>query len=141
MRKRIIAPAVALAALLTLGTGWAMAGFGGATLVTCNNNASPLTSAVTNASSGDTLLIHGRCVGQFTIDKNLTLVGKDYGAPLDGNNGGTVLTANDASVKLSIVNDTSSASKGGGGIVIKEGTLTLLSIVVKGSAVGGTGAG
>jgi hypothetical protein len=49
-----------------------------------------LQEAIILATPGDTLKISGKCIGNFTIFKSLTLVG--HHAVLDGGNKGTVLT-------------------------------------------------
>ena len=63
-----------------------------------------LQSAIDNASTGDTLRIHGVCYGNFQIDggiaDGLTLQGYGSGATLDGQGNGEVLDIVDRSVTL-----------------------------------------
>ncbi|MER6919829.1 hypothetical protein ABT314_12545 [Streptomyces spiralis] len=94
------------------------------TLVRCP--AQNLQTAIDSVPAGSTLLVSGTCTGNFTIDKNLSLVG--LGATLDGNRTGTVVTVA-AGVRaqltnLRITNGLSSGPFQGGGIT-NLGTLTL----------------
>lgn len=63
-----------------------------------------LQDALDAATAGDVLLIKGTCVGNFTINKNITLQGKaTKKAPvptLDGNNTGSVITSTGTTLDL-----------------------------------------
>jgi predicted outer membrane repeat protein len=63
---------------------------GSATLVDCGNGGD-LQAAIDAASPGLTLTITGTCVGNFIIDKDLTLIGRTPNATLDGGGSGTTL--------------------------------------------------
>src|SRR5438128_1742211 len=58
---------------------------------------SDLQAAIQAAAPGDTLSVHGTCVGHFVIAKDLTLVG---GATLDGNHTERPLTVDAGNVLL-----------------------------------------
>jgi hypothetical protein len=65
------------------------------TLVDCGAtgaNSSALQPAINSAASGDTLQITGTCYGNFTVSRNLTLIGKAAAPTLDGQNNGSVVT-------------------------------------------------
>jgi nitrous oxidase accessory protein NosD len=84
-----------------------------------------LQQAIDSATAGDTLEIKGRCVGNFTIIKNLSLRGKSHAA-LDGNASGTVLTITGVAVALRDVTVTNGNKVGnGGGIWNQGGAVTL----------------
>ena len=51
-----------------------------------------LQEAVDAAAAGDVLTVKGTCVGNTTVSKDLTILGKNKKATLDGNGSGTVLT-------------------------------------------------
>lgn len=82
--------------------------------------------AIDDANSGDTLKIKGKIVGNFSIEKNLSLIGSGC-AVLDGGNAGTVLTIltvdpllGTVVVKLAnlTIQNGLSSTFGGGGIAI-----------------------
>lgn len=52
--------------------------------VDCTANPSSLQPAIDAAASGDSLSITGACVGNFSVDKDLTLTGADTSAALRG---------------------------------------------------------
>lgn len=87
-----------------------------------------LQSAINAASASNTLSVRGRCVGNFVIDRNLTLKGrpKPYHDTLDGNNSGIVVTVN-SGVTAMITNlvITHGNNSGFGGGIQNSGTLTL----------------
>src|SRR5206468_3163562 len=87
---------------------------------------------ITAASPGDTLKIKGTCLGNFTVDKNLTLQGNTT-ATLDGNDLGTVLTISGTPtvhlIDLLITGGLSATN--GGGIDHAGGPLTLRRVTVQ----------
>ncbi|MER6736507.1 hypothetical protein [Streptomyces puniciscabiei] len=87
-----------------------------------------LQTAIDSAPPGSTLLVFGTCTGNFTISKNLTLIG--YGATLDGNNSGPVVTVTPGvQAQLTTLTITHGRGPGvgfgGGGIQNLFGTVTL----------------
>ena len=127
-----------------LAATWLVFGSVPAGAATTNVNCPPygaasLQSAITAASPGDTLDIHGTCVGNFTVAKNLTLQGVTSGAGLNGNAAGTTLTVSGGVVATikSLVIANGKAPGGGGGIrAIGNGT----AVIVMSSAVSGNAA-
>ncbi|MFJ8081016.1 hypothetical protein ACIQ6Y_10325 [Streptomyces sp. NPDC096205] len=95
------------------------------TVVNCNGNPAALQPAITAASPGDTLRVRGTCVGNFTIHKDLTLIGLGN-AVLDGNGTGTTVTVGFSQVQLTNLTITGGNDTYGGGIFNHSGsTLTL----------------
>lgn len=117
---------VPAATVMAVGAGLAVAAPAAAqTVVNCNNNPAALQPAITAASPGDTLQVRGTCTGNFTIHKDLTLVGLGN-AVLDGNRTGTTMTIGFAQVQLTNLTITGGDSLYGGGIFNHSGsTLTL----------------
>src|SRR5215472_14170533 len=76
-----------------------------------------LQNAIDNAGPGTTLIVTGRCVGTYTIDENLALLGRGI-AVLDGGQDGTTLTISpQATVRLAGLTITGGNVSGyGGGI-------------------------
>jgi len=128
-------PVAGLAALFTLAPGVGgtrPAEAAAQTIVSCPGT--NLQTAIDNANPGDTLVVRGTCRGNFTIHKNLILVGQH--ATLDGNNSGTVVTISDATVTISAITVTHGLANNtvvggdiyhgnGGGIANLGGTVTL----------------
>ncbi len=90
----------------------------------------PLTAAIEEAQSGDTLQVTGTCRGTFTISKDLTLTG--VRATLDAGHAGSVLTiSRPVSVALTnlVITNGEPGLVGfvfhGGGITNRGGTVTL----------------
>lgn len=71
----------------------------GAAVIHVNCANANLQHKINHAASGSTLKIKGRCVGTFTVDKNLDLVG-DPTATLDGNDVDRTLTISGATADL-----------------------------------------
>lgn len=104
------------------------------TMLVYEGTGSNLQTAIDQAQRGAKLRVRGLCVGNFTIDRNLKLIGwptPAYPTPtLNGNAAGTVLTVNpDSLVQLRDLAITNGAAPtdapwSGGGIV-NHGTLTL----------------
>jgi predicted outer membrane repeat protein len=86
--------------LLSVAAGPVAAG--SATLVDCGNGGD-LQAAIDAASPGAALTIAGTCVGNFVIDKDLTLQGRTRNATLDGGGSGTTLQIAPAAVTVSIL--------------------------------------
>jgi len=128
-----------------------------AATIPVNCPADSLASAIALASPGDTLQISGTCVGNFVVDRNLTLQGSPT-ATLDGGKAGTVLTIN-SGVTATVDSLTISGGKGmegahgtdgdspgpGGagqaGGITNNGTLTLTNSTVSHNTGGNGGAG
>jgi hypothetical protein len=104
--------------------------------VDCGSGAS-LQSAIDTAPKGAILDISGRCVGSFTIGKNLTLRGVSN-AVLDGGGSrtvasGTILTITAGKVRLSRLLITGGFPANGVGGVLNEASLTLNRVTVSGN--------
>ena len=109
----------------------------GAVVPTCqvrNVNAAldytDLQAAVNAANPGDTVRVRGVCFGNFSIDKDLTLVGRSTQtvkkATLDGGNVGIVVSVSSAVVSFKDLLIThGNASDAGGGISNDGGNVTL----------------
>ncbi|MEX2273989.1 MAG: hypothetical protein WEA10_00270 [Actinomycetota bacterium] len=86
-----------------------------------------LTDAIASADAGDLLRVHGTCVGTYTLDKDLTLVGRRSLADpttLDADRQGRVLFVEQgvsAAIRQVIVTGGRSTVGGGGGIAVSEG--------------------
>jgi hypothetical protein len=110
--------------------------------------ATPVATAISEASAGDTINVWGTCVGNFEVGKSLTLRGQGKNATLDGGGAGTVLHITDGTTTvdgLKITNgaaDVSSPENGGdccvgGGIAVSgptAGASVLNSLVTGNSA-------
>ena len=89
-----------------------------------------LQRAIDEAAGGTTLRLQGLCVGNFTIGKDLSLIGitttPAYGAPtLDGNAAGTVLSVSGGSVNLknlTITNGSASGIFNTGALILRGST-------------------
>ena len=98
-----------------------------------------LQTVMNNAAPGAQILIYGTCTGNFTVTKNLTLVGEK--GVLDGNNSGVVLTVNTG---VTVVVDYltiqhGNAVKGAG--AYNSGTMTLNGSTVSGNSASAGGGG
>jgi hypothetical protein len=90
-----------------------------------------LQTKIDSAPGGATLLITGTCVGNFFLDKNLTLKGNPT-ATLDGNDSGTTLTIpNTHTVHLIDLTITGGRAAVGAGINHNAGILTLNRVTVE----------
>jgi fibronectin-binding autotransporter adhesin len=95
--------------------------------INVNCPAMNLQNKIDAAPGGSTLLITGTCVGNFTVDKTLTLKGNPS-ATLDGNQAGTTLSITDHTVHLvalTIIHGSAVAGagihrEGGGGLSLKR---------------------
>lgn len=81
-------PGAAALAAVVFTCAWTLGGAGparagGPVSVDCTQDTGALTKALGAVTAGDQLLIKGRCVGSFTLDRDLTLGGV-AGAVLDG---------------------------------------------------------
>lgn len=103
---------------------------------------SNLQTAIDNAPAGGRLVVTGTCSGNFTIDKDLSLLGGGT-AVLDGQNAGTTLSVSSGTVTVANLRITAgSAPDAGGGISNGDvsgtgtpgGTLTLRDSVVSGNS-------
>jgi hypothetical protein len=111
-----------------------------------SGSGSNLQDAIDEASGGTKLRVRGRCVGTFTISKDLTLIGVSTSASptptLDGNLGGTVLRVSAGHVALTDLAITRGrAEDGSGGGVNNGGTVDLFGTtsVLKNGAERGAG--
>jgi predicted outer membrane repeat protein len=112
-----------------------------ATAVDCSTT--NLQAAIDNAAPGATLAITGTCAGNYTIDKNLTMLGQG-GAALDGQNGGTTLTISSGATVQGAgltFTDGSAPGTGNGGGINNSGTLTLVDSTVDNNSAGSYGGG
>jgi hypothetical protein len=124
---------VGAAALLSSGAAGVAAT---QTSVDCGAGAN-LQAAINAAPKGSTIQISGRCVGSFTIAKNLALKGISD-AVLDGAGSqaapsGTILTISAGKVRLSSLRVTGGFSENGVGGVLNDGSLTLSHVTVSGN--------
>jgi hypothetical protein len=111
--------------------------------VTINVNCSTqnLQTKINAAPPGSTLLIKGTCIGNFLVNKNLTLKGNPS-ATLDGNDSGTTLSAPDThTVHLIALTVTGGSAVVGAGILragVGHQLLTLDHVTVKSNVASGT---
>jgi hypothetical protein len=125
-RRRVLA---ALATVMVSATGVvepvsAAADDSNSAVVDCNDNAQALQPAIASAAPGTTVRVKGTCRGNFTIDKDLTLIGVRR-AVLDGLRAGTTLAvAAPARVRLTNMTITDGNGTFAGGI-LNGGTLEL----------------
>jgi hypothetical protein len=121
----------------------ALAAPAGAAIVNVNCATQNLQARMDAAPAGSTLRIKGTCVGNFTLNKNLTLDGNPR-ATLDGGDlGRTLFIAGTPTVRLFDLTITgghvSSGSIAGGGISHTAGALTIRRVTVTGNVVAATG--
>jgi predicted outer membrane repeat protein len=74
---------------------------GPATLVDCRSGGD-LQATIDGANPGATLTIAGTCVGNFVVDKDLTIIGRTRNATLNGAGSGTTLQIPSLTVTVSI---------------------------------------
>jgi hypothetical protein len=86
--------------------------------------ATPVATAITAATAGDTINIWGTCVGNFEVSKNLTLKGQGKNATLNGGGAGTVLHITDGTTTVD-------------GLKITNGIASVASVEGNGCCVGG----
>jgi nitrous oxidase accessory protein NosD len=112
-----------------------------AATINVNCSTQSLQTKIDSAPGGSTLLITGTCIGNFILDKNLTLKGNPS-ATLDGNDSGTTLTAPSThTVHLIALRITGGSASTGAGINrAGAGTraLTLNGVTVSGNVASGT---
>ncbi|MFL5798919.1 MAG: choice-of-anchor Q domain-containing protein [Actinomycetota bacterium] len=111
-----------------------------ATTITVNCSSQNLQTKINAAPAGATLLIKGTCIGNFLVNKVLTLKGNPS-ATLDGNDSGTTLTAPTThTVHLIALTITGGAAIAGAGIN-RQGSghkpLTLNGVTVEGNLASG----
>lgn len=106
-----------------------------------------LQAAITAAPAGSRLVIAGTCAGPFTIDKDLTLAGRDFGVHrpiLTGRHVSRVLLIQPpAIVAISdvIIRDGNSTGPSGGGGLQNSGTVNLTRVLVTSNRTVGAGGG
>ena len=114
----------------------------GVTAVDCSTT--NLQTAIDNAGPGATLAVTGTCFGNFTIDKNLILLGQRT-AVLDGQHHGTTLAVSSgATVRLAtlaITDGNARGTGGNGGGINNFGTLRLDQSTVKNNGADNWGGG
>jgi len=101
--------------------------------------ASALATAITTATAGDTITVWGSCVGNFALDRDLTLQGKGGGATLDGNQTGRVLnitTGTTATMRALTITNGLRSGLGGGIYVRPDATAVLVDSAVTGNTGG-----
>ena len=99
-----------------------------------------LQAKINSAPPGSTLLVHGTCVGNFVLAKNLTMKGNPT-ATLDGNQAGhTVLISGTHTVHLANLTITRGLAPTGGGIQASFGKLFLDHVTVEDDYAVGTSA-
>ena len=137
--RRLAVLVAAVVAALTFGAAQASATI----YVNCPTD---LQTAINDAPAGSTLKISGTCLGQFVIDKDLTLAGAwgrwgKPGATLDGNEMGSVLTIESgATVVIKHLKITGGNATDADGGIFNHGTLTLKHVhVVDNEAPEGAG--
>jgi hypothetical protein len=151
-------PILATLALVAVGL-WAAAPAGAAGKKTCwvknttlaksygSAAGSVLQDAIDKAGSGNNLEVRGLCIGNFTIDKSLTLVGVAKNgypvAQLDGNQTGSVLSVYSSVTVTDLTITNGDTGTDGGGIFNDDGgTLTMNgSSSVSGNTAGDDGGG
>ncbi|MET7616113.1 hypothetical protein [Streptomyces sp. NPDC005408] len=102
-----------------------------------------LQTAINAAAPGATIVVGGTCVGNFTVNKSLNLVGFG-GATLNGNAAGTTLTVSGNTATRVQVNNLSIANgsaSDGGGLFNGGATVTLNSVTVRNSTASNYGGG
>jgi fibronectin-binding autotransporter adhesin len=106
--------------------------------ITVNCPGQSLQAKINSAPAGSTLLVHGTCVGNFVLKKNLTLAGNPT-ATLDGDQAGTTLRiVATPTVHLSHLTVTDGLAPNGGGILADGGKLFLAHVTVAGNYAIGT---
>jgi predicted outer membrane repeat protein len=145
-RKSVGSIAMMLALVGGTLAGLPAAALAATTLVDCSSDPSALQPAIDAAEPGDALEITGSCVGNFIIDRDLTLQGT---GTLNGNGAGTVLQIDSGStvaiIDLTITNGVGSVENSlflvlSGGGIYNRGTLTLdgsTSVVGNSAVLGG----
>ncbi|MEA2550518.1 MAG: hypothetical protein QOE25_287, partial [Actinomycetota bacterium] len=144
-------PFAACAALTLIGGGLLLGSVPAAAANPCSATdvrtgtaSSDLQAAIDAAAPGDTIQVHGRCIGQFTIAKDLTLVGL---GTLDGSHAGRTLTVTAGNVVLSRLTITNGAANGsgssgyGGDLLVDASVVTLKRTVLSGGEAFGNGGG
>jgi fibronectin-binding autotransporter adhesin len=112
-----------------------------AATINVNCSTQNLQTKINSAPPGSTLLIKGTCIGNFTVNKNLTLKGNPS-ATLDGNDAGSTLTIPGVhTVHLFALTITGGSSVVGAGIDHSGsggGVLTLNAVTVRNNFASGT---
>ena len=134
-----LAGLVAMALALALGV--VVAAPTSAATLAVNCPGTNLQAKIDAAHAGDTLLIKGTCVGNFTVDKNLTLKGNPT-AVIDGNDAGSTFTIpTTRTVSLIHLTISGGSAQLGGGIFRTgsgHGSLTLNGVTVRDNLATGT---
>ena len=98
--------------------------------------------AIDAARPGDTIAVRGRCVGNYSIDTSLTLVGRTTSsfptATLDGGRTGTVVSVTAADVTLDGLLITNGSA---GGVANTAGTVRVIRGTISGNTTAGNGGG
>lgn len=98
--------------------------------------ATPLSTAITEANTGDTINVWGTCVGNFAVGKNLTLKGQGKNATLDGNQQGRVLTINLGTTTIQGLRITNGQTPNAGGGIYVATAAVLVNVLVTGNTAG-----
>lgn len=98
--------------------------------------------AIDAARSGDTIVVRGRCVGNYSIGTPLTLVGRATSsfptATLDGGRTGTVVSVTAADVTLDGLLITNGSA---GGVANTAGAVRVIRSTITGNTTAGNGGG
>ncbi len=132
-----------LIALTTVLVAFMAAGPASAATITVNCAHANLQTKIDNAAPGSTLKIKNTCVGQFSVAKDLKLVG-DPSATLDGDQQPHTLQVTAGKVLLShliVTGGFSTALGDGTGISHLGGDLTLRHVTVRGNRINTPGNG
>ncbi|MFG2295005.1 hypothetical protein [Streptomyces sp. NPDC048603] len=120
-------PVVAAAVTVTVGAvglvGTAVPEAAAATVVDCDAGDN-LQNAINASFPGDSLVLRGVCSGNFVIDKNLSVVGRQ-GAGIEGLNGDALLVTGAVTVSLTNLFITHSSGTTGTGLHNSIGTVTV----------------
>ena len=124
-RRRV---SMAMVAVMAGAIGLTGAGPAAAATVTvdCTANPAALQPAINAAAPGDTLRVIGTCIGPFTINQDLNVIGR-RNAVLDGNNAGNspAVLVNNSVVALDRLTVTNGNAAPAGGIFNNGGTITM----------------
>ncbi|WP_406303861.1 hypothetical protein OHA61_17845 [Streptomyces sp. NBC_00885] len=127
---RLWAPAVTVAVTAAAAGVVSAAPASAQAIVNCP--AQNLQTAIDSADPGSMIMVAGTCAGNFTVDKDLSLIGFN-GAVLDGNAAGTTLSVGTgAHVQITAMDITNGSADNGAGL-LNNGTVTLNSSTVRDS--------
>jgi len=132
-RSRSRLPILLVAVLATIGAPLTGSTILSAAVVTVVCPPDDLQAAISAAAPGDTLLISGTCQGDFTVNKDLTLIGSPAATLLAPPATGPVLDVNGGIVVLQNLTITGADDTDDGGAIQNDGTLTIESSTLTGN--------